>query len=262
MFKRIHQKLGTAGFVIAIVALVAALGGTALAAAKLNGTQKKEVEKISKKYAGKPGAAGANGAAGPVGPAGPKGGTGAAGANGSNGSNGATGATGVKGATGPTGVTGATGQTGFTKTLPPGQSETGTWAVSFATSETVSTGALTSISFPIPVESLGSEAFVFTVEEVEEEEFEDSGCAGTWRLPESTKPGVLCVFTYQESEIKQTTVGKSSEPTVTVVPVSGFPEGFGPTGVQIGVGTVFAEGGKETVLSLSGSWAVSAPLES
>ena len=58
MIERIHQKLGTAGFVIAIVALIAALGGTALAAAKLNGTQKKEVEKIAKKYAGKPGAAG------------------------------------------------------------------------------------------------------------------------------------------------------------------------------------------------------------
>ena len=32
MFDRIHQKLGTAGFVISIVALVAALGGGAYAA--------------------------------------------------------------------------------------------------------------------------------------------------------------------------------------------------------------------------------------
>ena len=85
MFKRIHQKLGTAGFIIAIAALVAALGGTAFAAAKLNGGQKKEVEKIAKKFAGKdgaPGAAGTNGKDGAVGAGGkegPKGSEGAAG---------------------------------------------------------------------------------------------------------------------------------------------------------------------------------------
>ena len=81
---RIHQKLGTAGFVISIVALVAAMGGGAYAASGgLNGKQKKEVEKIAKKYAGKPGAAGP------------------AGSNGSNGAKGDTGATGAEGKQGP-----------------------------------------------------------------------------------------------------------------------------------------------------------------
>jgi hypothetical protein len=87
VISRIHQKLGTAGFIISIVALVAALGGGAYAASGgLNGKQKKEVEKIAKKYAGKPGAAG------PAGPAGTKGDSGTAGSNGTNGSNGVDGA--------------------------------------------------------------------------------------------------------------------------------------------------------------------------
>ncbi|MBA3867401.1 MAG: hypothetical protein H0X42_13840 [Solirubrobacterales bacterium] len=51
---RIHQKLGTAGFIISIVALVAALGGGAYAASGgLSGKQKKEVEKIAKKDSAK-----------------------------------------------------------------------------------------------------------------------------------------------------------------------------------------------------------------
>jgi hypothetical protein len=92
VISRIHQKLGTAGFIISIVALVAALGGGAYAASGgLNGKQKKEVEKIAKKYAGKPGANGAPGAAGPAGSTGPAGAKGDAGTNGANGSPGAAG---------------------------------------------------------------------------------------------------------------------------------------------------------------------------
>jgi hypothetical protein len=69
-----------------VVALIAALGGTALAASgALTGKQKKEVEKIAKKYAGKPGAPGAAGA------------NGTNGANGKDGSNGAAGAPGKDG---------------------------------------------------------------------------------------------------------------------------------------------------------------------
>ena len=50
MISRIHSKLGTAGFIVAIVALVAALG-VALAASGLNSKQKKEVKKIAKQFA-------------------------------------------------------------------------------------------------------------------------------------------------------------------------------------------------------------------
>lgn len=130
MFSRIHSKLGTAGLVVAIVALVAALSGTAIAAKKF--ITKQEAIKIAKKYAGKPGAPGATG---PAGPQGPKGDTGAAGSAGSPGATGATGPagpTGAKGATGaagPTGATGATGVSGFTETLPTGETETGSWSL-------------------------------------------------------------------------------------------------------------------------------------
>jgi hypothetical protein len=66
--RKVHEKLGTAGFIISIVALVAAMGGGAYAASGgLTKKESKEVEKIAKKYAGKyagkPGADGADGAA-------------------------------------------------------------------------------------------------------------------------------------------------------------------------------------------------------
>jgi hypothetical protein len=151
VISRIHSKLGTAGFIISIVALVAALGGGAYAASGgLSGKQKTEVEKIAKKYAGKPGANGAPGAAGPQGPGG------AAGAKGDAGSTGNTGAAGksvnvgtatisqceeggitvgvegssatpvCNGEEGPEGPEGALGTAGTT--LPAGASETGVWS--------------------------------------------------------------------------------------------------------------------------------------
>lgn len=95
MFSRIQSKLGTAGLIVAIIALVAALAGGAYAASGLNGKQKKEVKKIAKqvtkgpikneskkwsmKFAkrfaitGPAGPAGAPGPIGPIGLTGPKG---------------------------------------------------------------------------------------------------------------------------------------------------------------------------------------------
>jgi hypothetical protein len=171
--RAIREPFGTAGLIVACVALIAALGGTAFAAAKLNSTQKKEVEKIAKKFAGKPGAPGA---AGPQGPAGANGAAGAKGATGPQGSAGAKGATGADGATGEdgksvesltidTGQEACAGQGGaeynvegsneFTQvcsgkegspwtvggTLPPGAAETGAWAFHGGTEKvTVVTG--------------------------------------------------------------------------------------------------------------------------
>lgn len=128
MFSRIHNKLGTAGLIVSIVALVFALAGTAFAAAGLNSKQKKEVTKIAKKYAGKPGPQGQAGPQGPQGPAGPAGAVGPQGAKGDPGADGAKGATGPTGPTGPggTGSTGPTGPTGTSVTLssiPPGEVE-------------------------------------------------------------------------------------------------------------------------------------------
>jgi hypothetical protein len=97
-FRALREPFGTAGLVVAIVALVAALAGGAYAASgALTGKQKKEVETIAKKYAGKKGATGPAGAAGP---------TGAAGAKGDAGSTGGKGEAGVAGATGSPGSAG------------------------------------------------------------------------------------------------------------------------------------------------------------
>lgn len=178
MFSRIHQKLGTAGFVISIVALIAALGGAAWAAAGLNGKQKNEVKAISKKFAGKNGAAGATGPAGPGGPVGPVGPQGADGADGDPGPPGTAGknvqvGTAIVGECPEGGATvQVTGEAATKKavcngeegpegspwtvggTLPSGKTETGAWTVG-----TVSAGAAPGpgkvlnvpISFPIPL---------------------------------------------------------------------------------------------------------------
>jgi hypothetical protein len=88
--RSITEPFGTAGLIIAILALVLATTGAAFAAVGLNSKQKKEVTKIAKKYAGKPGA---------TGPAG------TAGTNGTNGKDGANGAPGSPGAPGANGNT-------------------------------------------------------------------------------------------------------------------------------------------------------------
>ena len=57
----IREPFGKAGLIVGVIALVFAMLGGAYAASALSGKQKKEVEKIAKKFVGKPGAPGANG---------------------------------------------------------------------------------------------------------------------------------------------------------------------------------------------------------
>lgn len=85
MYRKFHDRFGSAGVVISVIALIAALGGTAIAAAGLTAQQEKQVKKIAKKYAGKPGPPGATG---PVGTAGANGKDGTNGTNGKNGTDG------------------------------------------------------------------------------------------------------------------------------------------------------------------------------
>jgi Collagen triple helix repeat (20 copies) len=138
LISRIHSKLGTAGFIVAIVALVAALGGGAYAAMPgLNSKQKKEVKKIAGKLvpagpAGAPGAPGAPGA---------KGDAGAAGANGTNGTNG------TNGAPGAPGEAGMCSEENPDCSLAAGGLLTGVWAVSGGTGDF----SLAAISFPVRV---------------------------------------------------------------------------------------------------------------
>jgi hypothetical protein len=177
MLSRLHNKLGTAGLVVAIVALIAALGGAAYAASDnhLSGGEKKEVKKIAKKYAGKPG---------PTGPTGPQG---PAGANGKNGVNGATGPTGPEGEQGPTGPAGPEGSPWTAGgVLPSGKTLKGHWAYA----ENLESGfriEYAPISFGIPLATPPTVVYVATAGEHEEE------CPGSVSEPKASE-GFLCVY--------------------------------------------------------------------
>jgi hypothetical protein len=217
-----HNRFGTAGVIVAVIALVVALSGSALAASgALTGKQKKEVEKIAKKYAGKPGAPGA------------------AGTNGTNGSNGKDGAEGKQGSAGKDGKAGNDGVDGdpgksvtvtqFAKgdlaacdgeggatlevedeplsetevcngeegspwtvggTLPPGSTETGAWAASGAPADGTVVG---SVSFSIPLAAFLEETHAHYVTEAEWLNHTNTICVGTAESPVA-KPGELCVY--------------------------------------------------------------------
>ena len=189
-----HERLGTAGFVLAIIALVCTLAGGAYAAGGgLSGKQKKEVTKIAKKYAGKNGAPGAQGPAGPQGPKGDAGADGAPGAIGPTGPTGPTGKT-LTGPTGVTGPTGPTGQTGFTASLPSGKTETGGWALA------AGTRAPEVISFPIPLAAPIAESNVHYVTSP------GGSCTGTVGSP-TAAAGHLCIYV-------NSATGSLTEPTI------------------------------------------------
>lgn len=164
MFSRIHQKLGIAGFVIAIVALVVALGGAAYAALPgLNAKQKKEVKKIAKSMV----KAGVPGPAGPAGPAGAKGDTGASGGTGPE---------------GPRGEKGEQGEPGPTTTkLAPGQTVKGLW--NFET--TLHLGRMT-INFPLLVEPAPIPQYVASGES-------NPHCHGSESNPQADR-NYLCIY--------------------------------------------------------------------
>jgi hypothetical protein len=194
MFSKLHERLGTAGLVVAIVALVVALGGTAFAAKKF--ITKQEAIKIAKKYAGK------NGAPGATGPQGPAGSAGKDGAGGAPGKEGPQGKEGPEGEEGPPGQDGSPWVAGGT--LPSGQTETGMWSLSGTYG--AGQGGLVSISFPIPLaaelsgttepEQNGVHAVTTTGEEFNAVEgaFEPSvKCQGPAAAPKALA-GNLCVY--------------------------------------------------------------------
>lgn len=185
MLSRIHNKLGTAGLIVAVVALIAALGGAAYAASDnhLSGGEKKEAIKIAKKYAGKPGATGPTGPQGPAGPAGAKGDTGVAGETGPQ---------------GPTGKTGPEGPEGVCSTsncvLPTGVTETGTYLApgAFEKFEGPTKPTETNISFNIPL----SQAPELHYRPVGAEPTPE--CPGTSEEPKA-EPGQLCLYATGEA---------------------------------------------------------------
>jgi hypothetical protein len=236
MLSRMHQKLGTAGLIVAIVALVAALTGAAFAAGGLTKQQEKQVKKIAKKYAGKQG---------PAGPQGPKGDTGAAGAAGK---------TGPVGPTGPEGPIGPEGETGFTETLPSGETETGGWAtgpgpqtVAVEQVETepdvfeevvvpssAPSGDIVAFSMNIPLATAIAKANIHFLTPAEQE---TPNCPGTAERPEAAK-GHFCIYSKGLSE---TVFGVNA-----IFPYSTVSSVFGAFSRQQG-GSGF------------GTWAVTAP---
>jgi hypothetical protein len=180
------EPFGKAGLMVAVFALVVAMAGGAYAAGALSGKQKKEVEKIAKKFAGKPGANGQQGAAG---------------ANGTNGTNGKDGASGNPGAPGKDG-------TFSTEPLPPKQTLTGVWHVAGPEGHYYA-----QISFPIEVspaptaliqaneENYGylikdGEATFYpegATNQLEAEEAWEIACPGDAGEPQAT-PGFLCMY--------------------------------------------------------------------
>lgn len=196
MFKQIHEKLGSAGLLIAVVALVAAFTSSAFAGAtgwKLTKSEVKEVKRIAKKYAGEDGAPGAQG---PPGPAGSKGDAGAAGP------------TGAKGATGATGPTGAEGPAGPTETtLPFEKTSTGVWAFS---GKGIGTVEYAAISYPLRVIPAPAEFEAPTNLVVENKS--TTQCPGTLADPEAA-PGEFCLYV---KEIKNAT-----GPSPTINDISG-----------------------------------------
>lgn len=230
-YRAMHQRFGTAGMIIAVIALVAALGGTALAAkGALTGKQKKEVEKIAKKFQGT-GPAGTNGTNGTNGK---DGAPGAAGTNGTNGSNGKSvvvtgtasgcdegGASvevegtpaskqeicdGEAGEEGPEGSPWTDGGT-----LPPGAVETGMWTAVEAENFGFATVPI-SFTVPLPIRVAPENIFFGTGREAKEIELStgqpapetpfEERCQSLKRTapiqaaeqPSSEQAGVLCLF--------------------------------------------------------------------
>ena len=282
MFQAIRRHLSYAN-VAATVALVFAVTGGAFAATGHSGgpgpasahltaavvrstfaTSAKSKSKPKTGPRGPAGPKGATGAAGPAGaigtagPAGPTGATGPAGSGsaGPQGLQGSQGPQGEKGAEGKEGPEGPEGKSGFTKTLPPGETETGTW--SMVTTDVSRGGEVSApISFAIPLKEAGVKAFYFTQQETGEieqgKELQGSKCTGTGADPKAPA-GTLCVFTLSEGLNQLIFFGVTS-----LAP--GHPVGYSPVGAFVTFENRGEEGTYEepSKVNVKGSWAVTAP---
>jgi Collagen triple helix repeat (20 copies) len=218
MLERIRNQVGTAGLVVAIVALIAALGGGAYAASGgLTGKQKQEVTKIAKKYAGKNGAPGSAGEKGAAGAAGTQGSQGPQGPQGEPGKSVTSTSLSVGDANCPAGGTkfdsasgtgyacdgeegpeGPAGSPWVAGSLPSGATEMGTWAAGETPEEVLV--LYVPISLSVPLASGASVPVIFVNQNGEEEQFENGGngvpaqvCLGSAAHP-TAPAGKLCVY--------------------------------------------------------------------
>jgi hypothetical protein len=262
MFSRIYKQFGTAGLVLSVVAIVLALGGGAYAANHAT---------ASKAKAGPRGKTGKTGPAGPAGPAGPTGPAGTSGASGASGksvkvtslsqgecANGQAGARFTVGSEVAEACEGNPAE--YPETLPPGMSERGLWAVTIPDFAEDGEGhqTKTAITFPLPLASepepntgIAEEHAVY----VSRNAGQRPGCPGTTSHP-TAEPGYLCVY-------EATSVPRPVE----AGEVGGLGGAF--TASQIGAYITVLEPVKEPagepefegLVRVSGSWAVTAPLE-
>jgi hypothetical protein len=232
MFSRIHEKLGTAGFVISIVALIAALTGGAYAAAGLSPQVKKQITKESKKFSKQFSKQFAV-----AGPQGAKGDTGAAGAKGDTGAQGGKGDPGAPGSPGGPGPEGSPWTAGGV--LPEGETETGAWGFGIVSNSEIQT---VPVSFNIPLETA---PVIHVIQENGKEktgggEIDQPACPGEVAEP-AADPGTLCLYTEKEVNI-----------AFPGYPDPSFTKSF-TTGAAIGI-VPSATGSRAF-----GTWAVTAP---
>lgn len=240
MFRK-HFNATTA---IAIVAMIFAMTGGAFAVTSKGGgssvAMAAKSKSKSKTTRGPAGPRGPEGKQGPLGPAGPTGPEGKAGINGKNGENGKAGENGVSATaksftgaktlgsekcaegglevTSAAGTTlvcnGTNGTTGFTKTLPAGETEEGTWGtvlgegIPHGDKDSTSYG-FAAISFDIPLATALPEASI----KIEPQGYSgtEAECPGKDSEPKAAA-GYLCVYTQEEvgepkTGISSTTAG-------------------------------------------------------
>jgi Collagen triple helix repeat (20 copies) len=266
LYHRFKDRFGTAGVVLGVIAIVLAVGGSAIAASGLNGKQKKEVKSIAKSFqgtgpkgdAGAPGSPGTNGTNGKDGAPGAQGNPGTPGAPGTDGTDGEdvtvssyTGpechGEGEKGAkfTNGTGTAYACngaegaggGGGGWSDTLPSGKTETGAWHAQGGGFENP-----TAISFPIPLSPANAASISASGIHVTDVDG-DATCLGTAAAP-TAPAGKLCIY-----------VTSNNGSTVEVYPPN---ENF--SGEAIGTnGALLYFGLTTTGQEANGGFAVTAP---
>jgi hypothetical protein len=265
------------GLTVAVVAMLVALTGGALAAnGALTGTQKKEVKAIVKTEAKK--------FPGPMGPIGPQGLAGGQGAQGSPGIQGAKGANGEsveltaipkepfaceeQGGEGGVEVrlesqlegegeqvcNGKEGKEGQpwapNSSLPPGATEVGGWA--FNGTEADTEGIRTPISFAIPYSFNIKPAHVHFGVAEEGGAFSAGGeCPGVSAFNPKAKPGELCIYANLDAGLVNATFDGAFRYTTTVpgATISGALLKFTPTGVAYGAGGFAVTGCTKTPAS-------------
>lgn len=252
MFQTIHQKLGTAGFIISIVALVAALGGGAYAASGgLSGKQKREVKKIAQAEARKLAHAGQQGPAGP------------AGAKGDAGPKGDPGAAGTTGSSGPAGPQGPTGPAGpFVSQLPSGKTLKGVWSGAVkgdaVGGDETPYSVLSPISFGIPLSQTPTLVYVRPNGE-EGVIVGPAGAPSDLRIPTSSEIAELCGGSAASPAAEPGNVCVYTATLESLEPeIPGFFQGMAnPTPYGVSIPTVLATTGGTGFVQ--GTWAVTAP---